>query len=127
MASILKKREIDARRKDRARKKVKAVNKSGRMRIFLNITNRHMYVQMIDDNTGKTLFGTSTEDSSVKQPGKNMANKENAVKLADVFAGKFSGSNIDPAAGYVFDRGGRRYHGKVKAFADTLREKGVAI
>jgi len=111
-------------KKERVRNKIKRVNRSDRKRILLNLTNRHMNAQLIDDVTGKTVLTVST--MSIENKGnKNLANKDNSKKLAELFADKVKEKNVAAENGFVFDRGGHLYHGKVAIFADVLREKGL--
>ena len=113
-------------KKLRIRSKLKRNNRSGRKRIFMQVTNKHLRAQLIDDTSGKTLF-TVTTASMEGDKKKNRSNKEFAVKLAEEFAGKVTEQKIAAGEGYVFDRGGKIYHGKVSIFAETLREKGLVF
>ncbi len=127
MASILRKRLIDEKRKTKVRKKLRAANRQNLPRLYMHVSNKHMYAQLIDDSSGATLLSVSTMDAAMRKPNANMANKDNAAKLAGMLVEKLKGSNVDIQKGFVFDRGSSIYHGKVKAFADTLRESGVKI
>lgn len=116
----------DQIKKLRIRSKLKRNNRSGRKRIFLMVTNKHLSAQLIDDNSGKTLF-TLTTESMEGDKNKNRSNKAYAQKLAEEFAVKVSEKKAQASEGYVFDRGGKIYHGKVSVFAETLREKGLVF
>lgn len=111
--------QAKANRKNRTRTKIKARNRSGRQRIFVHVSNKYIYAQLIDDNSGKTLVTVST--SMLSPTSKSVKNKDFAVKLADLFAEKIP---QDIEKKFVFDRGERLFHGRIKAFADALREKG---
>lgn len=113
-------------KKLRIRSQLKLRNRSGRNRIYLLVSNRHLTAQLIDDNAGKTVFTVSTQSFEGGKKA-NRSNKEYAAKLGETFAEQLGKSNIDPKSGFVFDRGGNIYHGKVSKFADTLREKGLTF
>ncbi|MDH5720369.1 MAG: 50S ribosomal protein L18 [Spirochaetia bacterium] len=117
-------KEIQVKRKKRIRHKVKSNNKVLRPRIYLHISNKNMYAQLIDDKTGKTLVCAATAGSGFKDNKVNK-NKETAKKLADIFTDKLKEKKVELTQGFVFDRGQRLYHGKVKEFAEKLRENGV--
>lgn len=106
-------------RKNRTRTKVKARNRSGRQRIFVHVSNKYIYAQLIDDNSGETLLTVST--SMLESEGRSIKNKEHASKLADLFAEKLEDHAEKK---FVFDRGERLFHGRIKVFAEALREKG---
>ncbi|RME93819.1 MAG: 50S ribosomal protein L18 [Candidatus Hydrogenedentota bacterium] len=123
MSAETKVKLLRFRRKRRVRSKLKAFNRSGRKRIYFHITNKNLYAQVIDDSTGQTLATVTTVS---KNSDKNMANKQQAEALAERLAAKMQEKGLTSEK-FVFDRGGKRYHGRVKVFADKLREKGIAI
>ena len=85
-------------------------------------TNQHIHVQFIDDAAGKTLVATSTRSKNLPDREKLAANAASA-KIVGTFAAQTAlGKGIKQV---VFDRGGSRYHGKVKALADAAREAGL--
>lgn len=102
-------------RKGRVRSRVSGTEKRPRLNVFRS--NSHIYAQVIDDITGKTLAASSTE--LVKATGKKL---EQAVLVGKDVASKASAKGITEV---VFDRGGYRYHGRVKALADAAREGGL--
>ena len=109
-------------RHKRIRKKVFGTAERPRMAFFKSLNN--LYVQIIDDEAGKTLVSASTIDKDFVEKygvrgGKNI---EMAKKLGEFIAEKALSKGIQNV---VFDRGGFIYHGKVKAFAETAREKGL--
>ncbi|MCS6984196.1 MAG: 50S ribosomal protein L18 [Leptospiraceae bacterium] len=118
--------ELRQRRKKRVRLKLKEVNRRGLWRIYFHVSNRYLYAQLIDDTTGRTLATLSTSVPPLKT-GETVKNKEAARKLAEQFAQLLKQKNLWRPEGYVFDRGNRLYHGRVKTFVDTLREHGVKI
>jgi large subunit ribosomal protein L18 len=121
MASIAKKRrEARLRRHRRVRKKVFGTTERPRLNVFRSLSN--IYVQIIDDEKGHTLVSASTIELDAQEAieGKN---KSEAAKII----GKLVGERA-VAAGVtevVFDRGGYRYQGRVKALADGAREGGL--
>ena len=82
-----------------------------------------MYVQFIDDENGRTLAAASTLDPQFRESGAK-ADIAGAEKLGVIAAEKAAAANIKES---VFDRGGFRYHGRVKAFADSVRKAGVKL
>ncbi len=109
------KKEARKIRHYRVRNKISGTSETPRVNIFKS--NLHFYAQIIDDNEGKTLASSST--LQLKLSGSNI---ENATKVAKDLAKKAKAANVDKI---VFDRSGYIYHGKVKAFADALREEGI--
>jgi len=103
----------------RIRKKISGT--AERPRLAVSISNRHVYAQMIDDDAGVTLVAASSKDADV---GSHQANVETAAKVGKVLADRAKAAKIDVA---VFDRGGRVFHGRVKALADAAREGGLTI
>ena len=81
-------------------------------------SNKNIYVQFIDDLSGKTMLSISSQTLKLK----NAANVKAAVSLGGVAGEKALSKGIKKV---VFDRGGYLYHGKVKAFADAARAAGL--
>lgn len=77
---------------------------------------------MIDDTTGKVLWGLSTLDKGVKGKIKSGGNIKAATALGEIFAAKAVEQGIKKIS---FDRGGYLYHGRIKAFAEAVRKGGV--
>lgn len=106
-------------RKQRVRTKIRARAERPRLSVF--VSNRHIYAQIIDDLEGKTLV--SAGDTEVE---KNLpASRKSVVvagKVGEVLAQKAVKSGIKQV---VFDRGERKYHGRVKALAERAREGGL--
>lgn len=88
-----------------------------RPRISVFRSNRHFFVQFIDDAKGVTLASAST-----KQLGLNQANIENAKKVGEAAGKNAAAAGITEA---VFDRAGFLYHGKIAAIADAIRSTGI--
>ena len=83
------------------------------------MTAKHIYVQLIDDIKGETLASASTAAPELKGVKSNMAG---AKKVGQLAAQQAKAKKITEV---VFDRGGLRYHGRVKALADAAREAGL--
>ncbi|MDD5089635.1 MAG: 50S ribosomal protein L18 [Candidatus Wallbacteria bacterium] len=107
-------------RHTRVRKKV--LGNGARPRLSVFRTSRHIYAQLIDDMAGKTLVSASTLDPELRGKFKHGGNKEAACLVGELIASRAASSNMTEA---VFDRGGFRYHGCIKALADKAREKGL--
>ena len=116
---ITKKRELEQKRRWRIRKIVAGTE--SRPRLTVHFSNKHIYAQCINDESGTTLVSLSTLNQDLRTD-KNAANVEGAVTLAKAFAQKAKDAGISKV---VFDRNGRRYHGSVKAFAEAAREVGL--
>jgi large subunit ribosomal protein L18 len=82
----------------------------------------HIYAQIIDDSTGKTIIAASSTEKTLKAGPKQSGNVETAKKIGASIAERALSKNIKQV---VFDRGGYQYHGCVKALADAAREKGL--
>ena len=111
-------------RKERRRAIHKRVRKnlSGtaeRPRLAVHFSNRRVYTQVIDDEKGRTLCAASTMEKALLA---DKATKETAAKIGEAIAERALGAGITTV---VFDRGGFKFHGKVKALADAARAKGL--
>ncbi len=114
---LAKKRELAQKRKWRIRKKVIGTNE--RPRVTVCFTNKNIHAQCIDDENGHTINAVSTNNSDYKDL---LPNIEGATKLGDAFGNILSQNGVNAV---VFDRAGRKYHGSIKAFADSLRSKNI--
>ncbi len=103
-------------RKIRVRTKVYGT--PDRPRLSVCRTSKHMYTQLVDDTKGMTLASASTLNADTKKGG----NIDAAKKIGKQIAEKAKSINIQKI---VFDRGGRVYHGRVKAVAEGAREGGL--
>jgi large subunit ribosomal protein L18 len=108
------------RRHERIRKKVFGTAGKPRLSVFKSLS--HIYAQLIDDTTGKTLAAASTTDKAVNSGLKHGGNVEAAKKVGASIAARALEKNIKTV---VFDRGGYQYHGCVKALAEAAREQGL--
>ena len=103
----------------RIRKKVSGT--AERPRLTVHFSGRHVYAQVVDDDSGKTLAAASTREKNVSG-NKPLANRETADRVGKAIAEKSLAKKIENV---VFDRGGYIFHGKVKALADAAREAGL--
>jgi large subunit ribosomal protein L18 len=108
------------RRQRRVRAKVSGT--AARPRLRITRTNGHIYAQVIDDVAGTTLVSASSVDAEVKADLKNGANIEAAKAVGEAVGRRAVEAGIKEV---VFDRGGRIYHGRVKALADGARSAGL--
>ena len=108
-----------ARRKRRIRKKVFGTTDRPRLTVFRS--NNHIYAQVIDDTSGKTLASSSTKAKAFSADGK----KTDKAKQVGVFIAK--ACQRASIAKVVFDRNGYLYHGRVKALAEGAREGGLEL
>ena len=115
MASTMKKRELLERRRRRVRKNVFGSPERPRLRI--SRTLKHIYAQIIDDTRGHVL--TSVSSVALKVAGGNIAG---AKEVGKALGEKARSQGITLVC---FDRGGRLYHGRVKALAEAAREAGL--
>ncbi len=108
------------RRHRRVRKHVVGTPERPRLNVFRSL--RHIYAQVIDDSRGHTLVSASTVDPEVAAQLGDMTKKEQASLVGKVLAERALGQDIKRV---FFDRGGYKYHGRVKALADAAREGGL--
>ncbi len=122
------KRTQRIRRHGRVRARISGTAQRPRVAVFKS--NRHLYVQVIDDVTRKTLIGLGdvSKTSSAKKPAAKTVPAESKVKSAfdigQTIGSKLKASGITQV---IFDRGGFKYHGRIKAVADGLRSGGVQV
>lgn len=128
MPSIARLNRQKTKRVARVRASLRRGNRSGKCRIYFHVSGKHLYAQVFDDVAGKTLLSCSTLDKTIQtNDTKSFKNKSFSAKLAHVLVAKMETAKLKLDEGYIFDRGAKLYHGRVKSFADTLREKGVKI
>ena len=104
----------------RIRNKVKGTAQTPRLAVFRS--NKHMYVQLIDDVAGVTIAAASTMEAEIAGKLESTSNIEAAQAVGKAIAKKAVEKGITEA---VFDRGGYVYHGKVAALAEAAREAGL--
>lgn len=116
MSSSSERKVMRERRKLRGRKKISGTSERPRMSVFRSA--RHVFVQVVDDNTGKTLVSVGTFAKGKAE----RANKEVCTEIGKKLAAKCKEKNITKV---VFDKNGYTYHGRIKALADGAREAGL--
>ena len=107
------------KRKLRNRKKLKAVNVN-RYRVSVSKSLNNLFAQIIDDKQKKTLVSASSIEKEIK--AKKVKKMEKSSLIGEVLAKRAKEKNITEV---YFDRGGYKYHGRVKTFAETLRKNGL--
>ena len=108
------------RRKYGIRKMLSGSAERPRLTVFRS--DKHIYAQVIDDLAGKTLVAASSTIGEVRGDLKNGGNLEAAKRVGKAIAERAKAAGITQVA---FDRGGRMYHGRIKALADAAREGGL--
>jgi large subunit ribosomal protein L18 len=120
MADIRVKRASLERRHLRVRRKVEGTPERPRLSVYRS--SKHIYAQVVDDVTGRTLAAASTLSEGVKGAVKSTGNCEAAAKVGALLAEKAKAAGITAVC---FDRGGRKYHGRIKALAEAARKGGL--
>jgi len=95
-----------------------------RPRLSVFRSHKHIYAQVIDDETGQTLVAASSSSPEFKERHRGGGNTEAAKVLGELIAQRARAREIKRV---VFDRGGYRYHGRVKALADAARQGGLVF
>jgi large subunit ribosomal protein L18 len=108
---------------DRRRRRVRTALRaraSGKPRLSVHRSGKHIYAQVIDDTAGTTLAAASTLDKELK--GKTGATRDGAAQVGKTLAERAKKAGVSKV---VFDRGAFLFHGRVKALADAAREGGL--
>ena len=106
------------RRRRRVRAKVRGTGERPRISVFRS--NRGIFAQLIDDESGRTLASVNWTEADLR----GLTRMEQAQRAGAMLADRAKAAGVDTA---VFDRGGYKYHGRVKALADGAREGGLAF
>jgi large subunit ribosomal protein L18 len=114
--------KTEARRERHARLRKKVSGSPERPRLYVRRSLHHLYAILVDDARGHTLAAASTLDKSVIGELASKTNVEAAKALGNAIAAKAKAAGISDV---VFDRGGYKYHGRVRALADAAREAGL--
>jgi large subunit ribosomal protein L18 len=109
------------RRTFRVRNRIRQ-SRTSRLRLSVFRSNRHMYAQIIDDESGRTLVSASSVEKTLFGAGKYAGNKDAAAKVGKTLAQRAGQHGIKQV---VFDRGPYKYHGRIQALADAAREGGL--
>lgn len=114
--------KAQARRERHARLRKKLSGTQERPRLCVRRSLHHVYATIVDDARGHTIVAASTLESSVAGPLGSKTNVEAAKAVGSAIAAKAKAAGISDV---VFDRGGYKYHGRVRALADAAREAGL--
>jgi len=120
MAVTRSRNQLRVRRHARVRKRLTGVQQRPRLSVFRSL--HHIYVQLIDDATGRTLAAASTREKDVAKGLKSLTTIGAAEKIGKTIAERAKEKGISSV---VFDRGGYKYHGRIKALADAARGAGL--
>jgi len=112
---------IDQRRARHRRLRKKVIGSPERPRLSVNFSGNHIRAQIIDDQSGKTLASVQTTEKELASKSLR-PNVSGAEEVGKLLADRGKKSNVSQV---VFDRGGFKYHGKVKALADAARAGGL--
>jgi len=116
MQATQKKRIRRARRKRGIRKRIFGTPERPRLSVYRSL--KHVYAQVIDDLSGRTLVAASTVQDHIEKPG----NADAAKAVGKLVASRAKEAGVSDVS---FDRNGFRYHGRIKALADAAREEGL--
>jgi len=122
MATTNKRSVARIRRRDRVRRRVRGTD--GRPRLSIFRSDRHMYVQVITDDSGRTLVSVSTQTPELRSQLAKTTTVDAAKQVGLLAARRCQEKGITAV---VFDRNGFLYHGRVKAVADGAREGGLQL
>ncbi len=120
MATNKSRKEARLRRHSRVRKNLQGTMERPRMSVFRSVSQ--IYVQVIDDQAGKTIASASTIDHELRPQMAGLKKTEQASLVGKAIADRAKAKGVSKV---VFDRGGFRYIGRVKALADAAREGGL--
>jgi large subunit ribosomal protein L18 len=110
-------KDARARRHARGRKNLRGTSERPRLAVYRS--NRYIYAQVIDDLDGHTLAAASSQEGDLRSERLNV---ETAAKVGTLVADRARDAGVKTV---VFDRGGYKYHGRLKALADAAREAGL--
>lgn len=112
-------KKVVARQRRHARVRKKSVGTPERPRLAVFRSNRHIYVQLIDDLSGRTIAAASTLDAESPKGGTKL---DSARKVGELVGRRATAAGISSV---VFDRGGFKFHGRVAQIAEGAREAGL--
>jgi large subunit ribosomal protein L18 len=116
--TVLTKRQRRLKRRRRVRARIKGTAERPRLSVYRS--NKGVFAQLIDDTKGHTLAAVNWIEPELRALGAG----EQAKKAGELLAERAKGAGVESC---VFDRGGYRYHGRVKALAEGAREGGLAF
>jgi len=120
MTDVRHKRATLRRRKRHVRRKVVGTPEKPRLSVCRSL--KHIYAQVIDDLSGQTLASASTLSKDVREEVASTGNCDAAAKVGRLLAERAGEAGV---VAVCFDRGGRKFHGRVKALAEAAREAGL--
>jgi large subunit ribosomal protein L18 len=106
------------KRRRRVRAKVRGTATRPRISVFRS--NRGIFAQLVDDEAGRTIAAVQWTEAELRE----LKPAEQSTKAGELLAQRAKAAGIERA---VFDRGGYQYHGRVRAFAEGVREGGIAV
>lgn len=115
----MNKKQARVRRSTKSRMKMKEL---GAIRLVVNRTPRHIYAQVVSAEGGKILATASSVEKDIKSDAKSTGNVDTAKAVGALVAKRATEAGVSKVA---FDRSGFKYHGRVKALADSARENGL--
>jgi large subunit ribosomal protein L18 len=116
--SVATKEQRRLKRRRRVRAKVRGT--AARPRISVRRSNRGLFVQLVDDEAGTTIAAVNWTEADLR----GLKPMEQATAAGKLLAQRAKDAGVERA---LFDRGGYKYHGRVKALAEGIREGGVAV
>ena len=120
MATTKSRNQLRVRRHARVRRRIEGVAQRPRLSVFRSL--HHIYVQLIDDATGQTLAAASTREKDIAKGLESLKTVGAAEKIGTIIAERAKERGVTQV---VFDRGGYKYHGRIKALADAARSAGL--
>ncbi len=117
--TVLKK-EARKRIRKRIRKKIRGT--SERPRVVVSKSNRYIYSQAIDDETGRILTAASSLEREYRDKNQKTKNIETSKAVGEIMAKRLKGKKVKKI---VFDRGFYPYHGRIRALAEAMRKEGI--
>ncbi len=122
MAKLVTSRQLRDRRHRRVRRRVAGTTERPRLAVYRSL--QHIYAQLIDDSRGVTLAFVSTLDPELRTRMEGKAKSAEAEAVGSAIAARAKEKGVEQV---VFDRGGYKYHGRVKALADAARAAGLSF
>src|SRR5215472_7149738 len=120
MSKAKSRNALRMRRHARVRRRIGGTPQRPRLSVFRSL--HHVYAQIIDDATGRTLAAASTREKSVAAGLTSLSAAAAAEKVGKIIAERAEEKGVKTV---VFDRGGYKYHGRIKALADAARSAGL--
>jgi large subunit ribosomal protein L18 len=122
MARLSSRKQLRARRHERVRRRISGTAERPRLSVFRSL--QHIYAQIIDDRSGRTLAAASTREKSLAEGLSSRAALTAAEKIGRAIAERARAKGINAV---VFDRAGYKYHGRIKKLADAARAAGLEL